>query len=157
MFRYLEYDVPNFSVGIIKTKVNMKYKNAHEQGGIILDDIMKQVRLQEIRSKITQYSSVKNEIEGIKRDCAKEHENWKTDFNRLANSRELSEVKRKNVFEGNMADILHREVGDAISQIKKGVAGAETLESVLGIQIKKLEGKIQDLKAEKQRLEQSSV
>ncbi len=54
-----------------------------------------------------------------------------------------------------MADILHREVGDAISQIKKG--GAETLESVLGIQIKKLEGKIQDLKAEKQRLEQSSV
>lgn len=102
-----------------------------------MNDIVKQARLRDISIKIIQYSSAKSEIESIKRDCAKEHENWKTDFNRLANSRELSEVKRKNVFEGNMADILHREVGDAISQIKKGVAGAETLESVLGIQIKK--------------------
>lgn len=122
-----------------------------------MDDIMKQVRLQEIRSKIIQYSSAKSEIESIKRDCAKEHENWKTDFNQLANNEELSEVKRENVFEGNMADILHSEVCDAISEIKKGVAGAETLEGALGLQIKRLEGKIRDLKAEKQRLEQRSV
>ena len=122
-----------------------------------MDNIMTQARLREISSKITQYSSAKSAIEDIKRDCAREHQNWKTDFNRLANNRELSEVKRKNVFEGNMADILHSEVGDAISQIKKGVTEAEALEGALGIQIARLERKIQDLKSEKQRLEQSSV
>lgn len=122
-----------------------------------MDNIVKQARIREINNKIIKYSSAKSEIEGIKRDCASEYENWNMDFNRLANSRELSEVKRENVFEGNMADILHREVGDAVSQIKKGIAQAKTLENALGIQIKKLEGKIQDLKAEKQRLENESL
>lgn len=124
---------------------------------MIMDNIVKQARIREINNKIIKYSSAKSEIEGIKRDCASEYENWNMDFNRLANSRELSEVKRENVFEGNMADILHREVGDAVSQIKKGIAQAKTLENALGIQIKKLEGKIQDLKAEKQRLENESL
>lgn len=121
-----------------------------------MDHVMTQARIQEISSKITQYSSAKTEIENIKRDCARENENWKTDFNRLANNRELSGVRRKNVFEGNMADILHTEVGDAISQIKKGVTGTETLKNTLDRQITRLDRKIQDLKAEKQRLEQQS-
>lgn len=121
-----------------------------------MDHVMTQARIQEISGKITQYSSAKSEIENIKRDCARENENWKTDFNRLANNRELSGVRRKNVFEGNMADILHTEVGDAISQIKKGVTGTETLKNTLDRQITRLDKKIQDLKAEKQRLEQQS-
>ena len=120
----------------------------------MLDNIMAQARLREVSSKITQYSSAKSKIEGIKRDCEKKHQDWKTDFNRLANNKELSGVKRKNVFEGNMADILHTEVDDAISQIKKGLTRTEALENALGMQIKRLESKIQALKAEKQQLEQ---
>lgn len=119
-----------------------------------MDNMMTQARLREISSKITRYTSAKNEVENIKRDCARKHESWKKDFNRLANNRELSQVKRRNVFEGNMADILHTEVGDAILQIKKGIAKSEALEDALEKQIKRLERKIQDLKTEKQRLEQ---
>lgn len=119
-----------------------------------MDNAMAQARISEISGTLIKYTSAKSKVESIKRDCARKHENWKTDFNRLANNRELSGVKRKNVFEGNMADILHTEVDDAISQIKKGIAKSEALEDALEIQIKRLERKIQDLKAEKQRLEQ---
>lgn len=119
-----------------------------------MDNIMVQARLREIDNKIIKYSSARSEIEGIKCACAKKHESWKTDFNRLANNRELSQVKRKNVFEGNMADILHTEVGDAISQIKKGIEKSEALEGAMEKQIRRLAREIQDLKAEKQRLEQ---
>ncbi len=119
-----------------------------------MDNMMVQARLREISNKITKYTSAKNEMENIKRDCVRKHESWKTDFKRLANNRELSQVKRKNVFEGNMADMLHTEVGDAISQIEKGIEKSEALEDALEKQIKRLERKILDLKAERQRLEQ---
>lgn len=121
-----------------------------------MDHAMAQARIREISGKLIKYTSAKSKVESIKRDCAGKHENWKTDFNRLGNNRELSGVKRKNVFEGKMADILHTEVDDAISQIKRGIAKSEALEDALEMQIRRLERKIQNLKAEKQRLEQGS-
>ena len=113
--------------------------------------------LKEINNNILECLSAKAEVETVKNNCTTKRKEWQDSFNKLADNSELAEVKKTDVFEGDMAETLQAEVDDAITQITKGISKADHLEDALDRQVTKLEKRIQQLKAERQRLEQQRM
>lgn len=112
---------------------------------------------EEIRNlnvKINDCNSAISEIRTVRGDCVSKMTDWQSSFNKLADNQELSDVKKANVFEGQMANGLQSKVADAVDQISTGISKTETLESSLDSQIAKLEEKISDFEDEISRLEQ---
>ena len=101
-------------------------------------------------SKITQYTNAKTSVESVKRTCSTQKQNWETSFRALENNSELSKVKKKDVFEGEMANGLSKRVSEIKSDIRAGITKAGQLETALNTQINRLNTKIQQLQNEKQ-------
>ncbi len=122
-----------------------------------MDEAIIQARIREINDNILECLSAKAEVETVKNNCTTKKKEWQNSFNKLANNSELAEVKKTDAFEGDMAETLQAEVEEAITQITKGISKADQLEDALDLQGTKLEKRIQQLKEEKQRLEQQKV
>ncbi len=108
--------------------------------------------IRRINEKIKDCKTAKTEIQTVRNSCVNKKEDWQTSYNGLAKNQELSDVKKKDVFEGEMAEGLKSKVADAMNQISSGLSKAETLGNSLDSQITKLENKISDLEAERRSL-----
>ena len=103
-----------------------------------------------INSRITTYTNAKTTVESVKRTCSMQKQNWETSFQALKKNSELSKVKKKDVFEGEMANSLSKRVSKIMSDIQAGITKAGQLETALNNQINRLNTKIQQLQNEKQ-------
>lgn len=110
--------------------------------------------IRNLNEKINDCNSAISEIRTVRGDCASKKTDWQSSFNKLADNQELMNVKKTNVFEGQMANGLQSKVADAADQIRTGISKTGTLESSLDSQITKLEEKISDFEDEISRLKQ---
>lgn len=108
-------------------------------------------QIAEVEKKIAECKTSKSKIESAKSQASSKKDGWEQSYRRL--SGELKEVKRTDVFEGEIADALKDRVGDADEKIKTGLSKAAVLLNALSRQMSYLVEKIRELEEEKRRLE----
>ena len=95
--------------------------------------------------KINHCTNAKSSIQNVKNSCNSKKNEWPESFRTLDNNSDLCEVKKTDLFEGEIATALQEQVGDARSQIQTGISKADDLEQALSDQCQKLETEIEDL------------
>lgn len=100
--------------------------------------------------EIASYTEARDPVITAKNSCRNTKDNWQNSYNGLANNTDLAQVKKKDVFEGEMAGKLATKVSDAMTSLSSGLSAAEGLTNALDKQIQKIEDKIQELRDERQ-------
>jgi hypothetical protein len=102
-----------------------------------------------IDNRITAYNSAKATVQAAKDSCTAQLQSWESSYNALANNAELSTVKKTDVFEGEMADVLGGRVSDIMGDISAGLAKARALELALDMQIIRIDVRVGQLQMER--------
>ena len=97
------------------------------------------------REKINHCTNAKSLIQNVKNSCNSKKNEWKESFRILDNDSDLCEVKKTNLFEGEMASVLQGQVGEVRSQIQTGISKVGDLGKTLSDQCQKLETEIENL------------
>lgn len=97
------------------------------------------------REKINYCTNAKSLIQNVKNSCNSKKNEWKESFRILDNDSDLCEVKKTNLFEGEMASVLQGQVGEVRSQIQTGISKVGDLGKTLSDQCQKLETEIENL------------
>lgn len=109
-------------------------------------------KIRKVECEIAIYEDAKESVEDIKNKSDSDKEGWQQTYNRLGNNAELAKVEKKDVFEGEMAQRLRELVSEGMETLTADLSKADSLISALNNQVSKIDNKIQQLKAEKQRL-----
>lgn len=109
-------------------------------------------KIRRVECEIAIYEDAKESVEDIKNKSDSDKEGWQQTYNRLGNNAELAKVQKKDVFEGEMAQRLRELVSEGMETLTADLSKADSLISALNNQVSKIDNKIQQLKAEKQRL-----
>lgn len=109
-------------------------------------------KIRRVECEIAIYEDAKESVEDIKNKSDSDKEGWQQTYNRLGNNAELAKVEKKDVFEGEMAQRLRELVSEGMETLTADLSKADSLISALNNQVSKIDNKIQQLKAEKQRL-----
>lgn len=109
-------------------------------------------KIRRVECEIAIYEDAKKSVEDIKNKSDSDKEGWQQTYNRLGNNAELAKVEKKDVFEGEMAQRLRELVSEGMETLTADLSKADSLISALNNQVSKIDNKIQQLKAEKQRL-----
>lgn len=103
-------------------------------------------------SKISACRSALASIRGVLNECSGTLDGWKENRQKIAGDSDLMNIRKKDVFEGKMADELSIQTEDAVEQISGGIAKAELLEAALESQIARLNRTITELQSERTAL-----
>ena len=103
-------------------------------------------------SKISACRSALASIRGVLNECSGTLDGWKENRQKIAEETDLMNIRKKDVFEGKMADELSIQTEDAVEQISGGIAKAELLEAALESQIARLNSTITELQSERTAL-----
>lgn len=103
-------------------------------------------------SKISACRSALASIRGVLNECSGTLDGWKENRQKIAGDSDLMNIRKKDVFEGKMADELSIQTEDAVEQISGGIAKAELLEAALESQIARLNSTITELQSERAAL-----
>ena len=103
-------------------------------------------------SKISACRSALASIRGVLNECSGTLDGWKENRKKIAGDSDLMNIRKKDVFEGKMADELSIQTEDAVEQISGGIAKAELLEAALESQIARLNSTITELQSERTAL-----
>lgn len=109
-------------------------------------------KIRRVECEIAIYEDAKESVEDIKNKSDSDKGGWQQTYNRLGNNAELAKVEKKDVFEGEMAQRLRELVSEGMETLTADLSKADSLISALNNQVSKIDNKIQQLKAEKQRL-----
>ena len=110
-------------------------------------------KLAEVKKKISKCEKAEGKVAKAKTGCNQQRDTWKGSYNKLKNNEELKQVKKKDVFEGEMADGLSVRVNAMSEKIGNTLNLADSLGSSLSTQLNKLKSKIAELKKEKKDIE----
>lgn len=113
-----------------------------------------QKQIEETDKKIRDCREAQQKVEYVRGITQPKKTNWWFSYRALKNNEELRNVKREEVFEGEMADALKQKVEETGRRIEEGMDKTENLLSALKGQIENLKRKIQELEAQKSRLKQ---
>lgn len=109
---------------------------------------MNELVLGQIRAtteKIDDCTNAKSSIQVVKNLCNNKKNEWQECFRTLDTNSDLCEMKKTNLFEGEMASALQGQVGDVRNQIRTGILKSDDLGQALSDQCQKLEIEIEDL------------
>lgn len=111
-------------------------------------------QIKETEDKIRECREAQQKVEHVRGITQPKKTNWWFSYRALKNNEELRNVKKEEVFEGEMADALKQKVAETGQRIEEGMDKAENLLTALKKQIENLKRKIEELEAQKSRLEQ---
>lgn len=103
-------------------------------------------------SKISACRSALANIREVLNECSGTLDDWKASHQKIAGDSDLMNIRKKDVFEGKMADELSIQTADAVEQISGGIAKSELLEAALESQIARLNSTIMKLQSERAAL-----
>lgn len=104
--------------------------------------IMGEIR--ETQRKIRECQNALRGVQSVRSNCASKKTEWQRSFS-LLEKNDLSQVKKTDLFEGEIAEALYGKVSQASGEIYLGIAKAGELEGALGSQCTRLEMKIAEL------------
>ena len=104
--------------------------------------IMGEIR--ETQRKIQECQNALRGVQSIRSNCASKKTEWQRSFS-LLEKNDLSQVKKTDLFEGEIAEALCGKVSQVSGEIYLGIAKAGELEGALGSQCTRLEMKIAEL------------
>ncbi len=107
------------------------------------EDILRQIRA--ITEKINRCTNAENSIRSVMNSCISKKNEWQESFKVLDADRDLCEVKKTDIFEGEMTLALHAKVAEVRPQLQAGISRSEELGQALSKQCQKLEGTIGSL------------
>lgn len=113
-----------------------------------------EAQIREVEEKIETCKRVKEMVQNAQSSIQPKQNSWGVSYLALSGNEELKDVKKTDVFEGEMADALKQKVADVCLSIEKGREITDNLLEALKTQNTYLDQKIQELEAEKRRLEQ---
>lgn len=103
----------------------------------------------EIDIKLVKLNSVKNKVNKVKRKIREKKSDWKESYNKLSGNAQLKAVRKKDVFEGEMAESLGKRVQELDADIIQEMAQAEEVALKLVLQEGYIDKKIVQLQQEK--------
>ncbi len=98
-------------------------------------------QISNLESERTIYENAKTSVEQARTSCSNEKTAWETTVGRFSGK----EVKKTDVFEGEMANALETYVNDAKEENNNAITEAGNLVAGLDSQIDKIESKISQL------------
>lgn len=104
----------------------------------------------ELDEEIASYTRAREPVVTAKNSCRNTKDNWQNSYDGLANNPDLAQVKKKDVFEGEMAEKLGTKISEAMTSLSSGLSAAEELTNALDNQVQKIEDKVQELRDERQ-------
>lgn len=113
-----------------------------------------QQQIEDTDKKIRDCREAQQKVEYVRGITQPKKTNWWFSYRALKNNEELRNVKQQEVFEGEMADALKQKVAETGQKIEEGMNKADNLLTALKGQIENLNRKIQELEAQKSRLQQ---
>ena len=111
-------------------------------------------QIKETENKIRECREAQQRIEHVRGMTQPKKTNWWLSYRVLKNDEELRNVKKEDVFEGEMADALKQKVEETGQRIEEGLDRTENLLAALQKQVENLRRKIEELEAQKRGLEQ---
>ena len=105
-----------------------------------------------IDREITELITSRGEIERVRTRRQNRRRSWRTAHDTLNNDSTLTDVKRVDVFEGEMANSMASRVADLLSDIKRSFGREEPIGRALQRQITRINNRISSLQSTRSSL-----
>lgn len=112
----------------------------------VQQQILAQNSITILRAKITEYENARDAVQAVQSACNVSIDTWQTTQFSLATNSE--DIKKVDVFEGEMAEALESAVKNGLGQINDGITSGRMLSGVLSSQIVTINNRIAQLQAE---------
>ena len=110
-------------------------------------------QLNAVIGEIAAHNTARALVVAVKTSCQAEVGTWEGNYSTLAGDDTLMNVRKDDVFEGEMAEGMKSRVADIMNDINISLTRARNIETALGSQVTRLDNEITRLESQRQSLQ----
>jgi len=110
------------------------------------------MQIGEINTKISNYNTAKTKLQTVKTNCQGKATSLQSSYRKVSGNKDLSAVKKENVFEGEMANSLAQRVSTFQKGVSSVITKAEAVNTAIAAQISAIDTKVASLNNQKTKL-----